>query len=200
MKKRMLVISFVLVFLLCTSCYDVKNINDIYENRVDFISGEEGHHYIEYLNSIYAYYTERTLIVEKCDDDVFLGWNGMWAGYKNKYYSYTDDNPIFIYETRTNSLYFRSDYDFFADTFVVNQTCEKIVYSEAVSYISTVITEKNNFDYVDISLCSETYPRLKIELDVFLHNGMWYGLNGDNLYVLSEKFVELLQCNKIIPS
>ena len=65
------------------------------------------------------------------EGDIMLGWTGSPLGifYTQEYYSYTQDLPMYIYTLRGWDVYFCEIYDYRSDTFVIEGTNSKIIFS-----------------------------------------------------------------------
>lgn len=202
MSKRVLIFTLYFFLLLTfTSCglFNDESLDPKLKDKVDFISAANNTHYIEYENDLFQPHTEKILSIDKSAEYVFLGWNGSCLGYKNQYYSYQITNPIFIYETRTNCLYLRRDYNFKMDTFILQNTDASITFSDAIISESHLAFEINDVVGVDCILYSKNYPELKMFLHVFQYENMWYiSTVQGGLYKISEDFIEILLENEVI--
>lgn len=203
MIKRALILflSSVLLLSFLVSCQ--PPFDPEYKNRVKFISEDETY-YLEYSNAKYLPHHEEIISVEELDDDdVFLGWGGSWWGYNNVYYSYTEVNPLFIYEARTDILYLREDYDFQTDHFKIDDSNSEISFADEMTSVEKFDLDKKmvSFD-TDIVLYSKTYSQLEINLNVFLYEDTWYASTERRglLYIVSEEFINILFDNNIISS
>ena len=97
------------------------------------------------------------------EGDVMISWNGPRFFYINTYYSDTADSPLFIYEIRMESLYFREDYDYMNDTFTISET--ELTLSEMMGEI---VAEKDiGIEYsFYVPIASITNPRLVAKLEI----------------------------------
>lgn len=199
MLKSVQVLSLCLLLILCfSSCVsDNESLDPEYKNKVDFVSLESGTHYIKYSGYIYSPLSEKIIYVKKLENDVFLGWNGFWWGYKNQYYSSTKDNPVFIYETRTNCLYFHETYNYSTDTFVVENTSAEIVWAD-IFY-----SQYDSFDFfepINVTLYSKQCNRIQAQLEIICVENQWY-LSlpaSQNVWIPSDEFVKILLKNGIV--
>lgn len=134
-------------------------------------------------------------------DDVLVGWNALplGIGYLDKYYSYTNDNPVFIYISRYNELYLRNDYNYKTDTFVIEDSGKEFIFGDMLSL-------SNDFSYdtfnsypsqTNICLHSKQYPRLKIQFRLFCVDNIWYvgGESAAALFEISDKLLNMLNTN-----
>lgn len=181
------------------------NLDSTLYNKVDYVSEQENKHYIEYSGIQFSHDSDKIFdiadITEKSKEDVFIGWNGLRLGYVNKYYSNTNMTPLFIYETRTGSVYLRDDYDYQSDVFIVSDTDSNIVFSDAlietdfIGSFSGTATNK-----ASVVIYSELCHRLRINLNVFFEDNEWYAhiKNSGNVYIVTQNFVEILSANKLI--
>ena len=131
------------------------------------------------------------------DEDIFLGWNGSWWGFQNQYYSDKADNPLFIYETRIDCLYFHEDYDYTKDVFVIENTADEIVWEDIFVF------EQDGIDFVDpikVDLYSKQCSRIKTGLMVACVDNKWYVCFAEQNLVrrASDEFVKILSENGII--
>lgn len=203
MSKRSMILTVILSFFVSMhfiSC-GLSNTNLDYrtKDKVDFISVENGKHYIEYEGDIYWPNTENLISIDELENDVFLGWNGTWWGYKNKYYSCKANNPIYIYEKRINCLYISSEYDFSTDGFILEGTNVCITpYKEFIFQNDFIIGDEMD-EVVEVTLYSQKYPELKIYLHIFQNHGIWYAsTKSGKIYCISEHFIAILSGNQII--
>lgn len=205
-KKALL---FVLgCFLLCSfaSCamtgivpdnpYFDENYNE-YKNIVDEISLENGTFRLEYAGNVFLPFSGDEVFVAQSDHDIFLGWTGSWWGYQNQYYAFQTDNPLYIYETRIDRLYFREDYDYRADTFVIKNTSAEIVWKDIFG------TEQTRFDFqspITVELYSKQCSRIKATLELEYVEDHWYVSvpGSQSVWILSDEFVEMLSQSGLI--
>ena len=132
------------------------------------------------------------------EDDILVGWDSLpfGIGYLDKYYSYTTDNPIFIYISRYDELYLRNDYNYETDTFVIEGSDKEFIFGDMLSL-------SNDFSYdtfsiyspqTDITLYSKQYPRLQIPLRLFCVDNTWYvgGRRDKALFEVSNELLNML--------
>lgn len=197
-RVKILVLGFLLLLSLA-SCgtFNSGTLDPAYKNKVDFVSLKNETHHIEYLGDTFFPFYEDIIFVEKLEDDVFLGWNGSWWGYQNKYYSSLMESPVYIYETRTNCLYFREDYDYLVDNFVIENSSAEIIWRD-IFY-----SKQTSFDFVNpvnVRLYSKQCPRIKAELQIVCVDDQWYlsSPNTQIVWVASDEFVKILSENGFI--
>ena len=190
---------FLLVNLFSCSAHENELLNNEYKNKVEFTSLKNGTHSIEYLGNVYYPFFEDIKFVEYSENDFFLGWNGTWWGYQNQYYSYSNDNPIFIYETRIDCLYFHEKYDYATDTFIIESTSAEIIWKDVFSSQSNIFLFSNPTHVV---LYSKQCPRIRAELTIECNKNRtrWYVSlsNSSTVWIASDAFVEILSENGII--
>ncbi len=222
MRKNIFALSFIIsLTLLLTSCSLNQltlglsdrmfndELSDDKHNLIETIYGEDNW-YESILYSGTKYYIDEHEIFSVTDiwrandeGDVLLSWNGLRFGYIDCYYSYADDAPMFIYETRLGYTYFREDYDFNADVFVIEGTAIELPLSEIVSL------EDETFDdptpspakTTKITLVSKTHSRIEIIVSLYKSGESWYSCVGNWPYYpmkLSEDIVQKLTDNNII--
>ncbi len=146
-----------------------------------------------------VYYPERYDLEKKemTRPDVVLSWSGNATGLGTKtvYYSDTAENPLFIYSPRFNDLYLREDYNYMADTFVVEGTEIEISLSEIMTADSAShTTEIPCDDRTYIILVSKTNLNICCRLTAFMENGKAYTCIdfGYEAWALSDSLVERL--------
>ena len=134
-------------------------------------------------------------------DDVLVSWNALpfGIGYLDKYYSYTNDNPVFIYISRYDELYLRNDYNYETDMFVIEGSNEEFVFGNMLSLSNDFFYDTFSIysNQTDITLHSKQYPRLKIQLRLFCVDNTWYvgGGSDDALFEVSDELLNILNTN-----
>ena len=130
--------------------------------------------------------------------DVLVGWTPSLYFYK--YYSNTEDNPVFIYEANFDKLYIRDDYDYKTDTFIIEGTDHSFVFSDMLTFLDGPRDDYFHLglgspNAIDVFLYSEFCPRLRIYLKLNYVNDMWianvYG-NGYYWFELSDELLQML--------
>lgn len=210
MDKRISVLLFFLIITCLLSSCSINEywteMNEVYpeqRNKVKVISHEEGGYHIEYEDVRYNVDRMQLFTVREDgntvpENDLLVGWAGLPYGlsYLDKYYSYTADNPVFIYISRFNELYLRNDYAFETDTFILEGNENGIVFSDMLTASQNFAYEPvfTNYEGSDIVLYSQQCPRLRVLLRVFYKDGVWYagGKSSDTLFTVSDEFLTLL--------
>lgn len=208
MKKIHLIILIIVVALSLVSC-DSNNYGfysdeekDLYK-KVTLLEDENGNQSLVY-NEI-SYYRDNFgffSVLENShyinEGDIMLGWTGSPLGvfYTQEYYSYTQDLPMYIYTLRGWEVYFCETYDYRSDTFVIEGTNSKIVFSDAIKEKTEQISHDSK---IKVILHSETNPRVASELYLHFENEIWYVSTQNNYYFeITDEFKQLLIENKII--
>ena len=118
------------------------------------------------------------------------------------FYSYTADDPIYIYSISKGLIvYLREDYDYRSDHFIIEGTDSSFLFSEAIANQPSVQYDgfKTYPIKTSVYIHSETYPKIRAHILVFLEDGKWYALfEGFDAYLLSDEFVDMLIENEII--
>ena len=176
-------------------------------DKVDYQYDEESDiYYIEYEGQIYNKDSLRLFTVTETarkanEEDVLLSWSQLplGIGYLDKYYSYTDNDPVFIYMPRLHETYVRSDYNYETDTFAIEGIDYQFVFSDMLTP-SSAFSYNTLYSYpyeTDITLYSTTCPRLEVSLCIFYISGTWFAGGNDDelLFEVSDEFLELLNIN-----
>lgn len=184
MVKRFMCISLVIIMAFSfTSCiarvgqegYEYKTLNAV-SCISDGVFEYNGIEYVEFDNrGVFAPYTD----VENAEaDGIMLGWDA-WTigrgvlGYVSRFYSYSEMNPVFIYETRTRTVYLQKSYDYMSDEFMIDGASVKIDFSNIMNAEKIDVVFKNIGVQSEIVMYSEKYPDLKIRLCLgTMANGM----------------------------
>ena len=174
------------------------------KGKVQIISdNDEGDYHVEYEGRRYnidklMLFKVKENIHGIHEDDILVGWDSLpfGIGYLDKYYSYTNDNPVFIYISRYDELYLRNDYNYEADTFIIEGTDTEFVFSDMLTLSSAFSYDFTYLypDELDITLYSVIYPRLEIPLRIFCVNDVWFAGGNSNsaLFEVSDEFLSLL--------
>lgn len=216
--KRIAIVLLILVILLVTrSCVVVFSaFNDSYQRwadmcdeypdqmgKVRLVSDDESEYYVKYEGQRYNIDTLHLFRVREDvhnipEGDVLVAWRspllGIW--YLYKYYSYTADDPVFIYMSEYDELYLRENYRYETDTFIIEGTNDRFVFSDMFT-----VSETFSYNFTkyysgerDIVLYSEQYPRLRMPLRLFRMNGVWYA-GGDRdtaIFEVSDDLLDML--------
>ncbi len=215
MVKVKFLILLLLSMLLFASC-GLKFSSELDEekhNQVQYVDAKDGaSQYLIYNNNRYMYgstldffrVTKKEADDEypyslEYEDDVLVGWNGhRHFGYRSLYYSYTTDNPLFIYNR--HEVYFREDYNYLEDVFEIANTLDEIVWQDMFG------PEQSKIDFVNptkIIVSSKLHPRIKTYLVLECVDNQWYMSLPHypyTVYTPSDEFLEILFDNGIICS
>lgn len=168
-------------------------------DATSLIYQDTGYYFVGSTNffSVMTYETEDGYYLT-FEDDTLLSWNGSrYIWYIDEYYSYTDDNPLFIYNSRLNWVYFREDYDYESDIFIIEGTNSEIVWSDIFDSAEKDVdfTPQNN-----VSICSKQCPRIKTSLELSFVDGQWFMRCSDSreIWIPSNEFLKILSDNGII--
>ena len=203
------------ILIMSSSCsssspYGVwKNLCDQYPNekgKVQVIKDNDGGDYhIEYEGTVYnidklKLFKEKEYTNKIPEDDILVGWDSLpfCIGYLDKYYSYTKDNPVFIYISRYNELYLRNDYNYETDTFVIEGSDKEFVFADMLTLSSDPYDTLSIYaNQTDIVLYSKQYPRLRIPLRLFCVDNTWYvgGKSDKALFEVSDELFNMLNTN-----
>lgn len=179
MKRVVSVIMLLGIVFTLSSCggieYRFRLADDIHE-AIEYHAEADPPHfsaYIIYKDVKYLYAGGSSFLqVENKTDDIMLSWNGSrWVGYIDEYYSYTDDAPTYIYEARNHLVYFREDYNYHSDLFVIENSEDEIAFSDICS------AEQEAFVFYHpkkIELRSKTNPRIKVVAEIVSVDDSWY--------------------------
>ncbi len=205
LKRYICVIIFTMSLLfLLTSCSLSELTLGLSDRILDERLSEDKHNIIEviwgeddwYESIVYSeknYYMDKheifsvTDVSEKVNEsDVILSWNGFRFGYIDSYYSYTNDAPIFIYETRLKNIYFREDYDYMTDVFEIEGSEIKVSISELVDFDNEV-WDYSALDVVaEFTLVSQTNTRIKCKVSICQIGDVFYSYVGSYPYYRME--------------
>ena len=139
-----------------------------------------------------AHYVE---IYDSSDDFVLISWdnNFPFSG-TIEFYAPTTEHPTYIISRPgiDKNVYFREDYDFSADTLIVeNNTNLKILLPEDCVESNVTIKDENT-KYQCFNLISEEQPAVKLEAKYFSFNGIHYIIIKDHIYQLTEDCSQML--------
>ena len=210
MAKKVLILLLILtISMMLSSCqgYSVwEDMCNTYPDqmfKVQEVEDDEGNYCAKYEGKVY--YVEKSYMFYIRDNgkvqegDVLISWNSLPLGiwYMDCYYSDTADNPVFFYISRLSDVYLRSDYDYTLDTFVLDGTDNKFVFSDMLTP-SDAFSHMLSMHYkgeVEVLLYSETYPRLQVPLLVFCADDVWFAASdcGTALFEVSDEFVDMLK-------
>ena len=232
MVKRIISLLLILTFLLAmTSCSSLLDAVEYWSQHmieypkqwqsVDIVWPDDDEYYAKYNTRYYAEYDGKRYnsdgfnlfkytAMEECvpEEDVLVGWDSLplGLGYFTYYYSYTDDNPVFIYEVAYRELYIREDYSYETDTFVIDGTDQSFVFSDMLTLLDgsdydDVRPFWRSPDATGVIIRSRSCPRLCTQLYFFCIKGTWIAYSGYCSYPIfevSDEFIKILSDNGII--
>ena len=209
-KKSIVLILIITLILSLSSCgLDYRySLDEDKHNKIEVVVEDEDvtsliyqdteYYFVGSTNffSVMTYETEDGYYLS-FEDDTLLSWNGnRYVWYIDEYYSYTDNEPLFIYNSRLNWVYFRDDYDYKLDTFVIEETGSEIVWTNIFDSTSKDIdfTPQKN-----VSMYSKQCPRIRTSLELSLVNGQWFVRCSDykEIWIPSDEFLKILSDNGI---
>lgn len=210
-KKSIVLIWIFLLILSLSSCgLDYRySLDENKHNKIEVVMEDEdvtsliyqdtGYYFVGSTNffSVMTYETEDGYYLS-FEDDTLLSWNGnRYIWYIDEYYSYTVDMPLFIYNSRLNWVYFREDYDYKSDIFVIEGADSEIVWN------SIFDSADEDIDFTpqkNVSIYSKQCPRIKTSLELSLVDGQWFMRCSDSkeTWIPSDEFLKILSDNGII--
>ncbi len=139
--------------------------------------------------------------------DVMISWSKSWLTEDN-YYADTFDSPLFVYDMRAN-LYFREDYEYLSDTYVIQDTEIEVIYSEIFDSEDTLtdwnISSENASFYCEIPMQSKTNSNISISAELLKVDNNWYlsfyqnpSSDKRKVWVPSQAFLDLLKRNNLL--
>lgn len=211
-KKRLLLLLLLTqILMIFTSCgLDYRHsLNGSLHNQIEFVWKENDISYVIYQGNKYIFigttnffsvdtYEVDVNSYKSYEDDILLSWNGYrYYGYIDEYYSYTLDSPIFIYNARLNWVFFREDYNYIKDTFVIDEIAEEIIWEDIFN------SPQNSFDFTDpikVVLSSKQCPRITTYVKLMCVKNQWYLslADSEDVWTPSDKFIKILSENGII--
>ena len=212
MKKFILLILTAFILLTFSSCgLDYRHsLDENKHNKIEVFKESDELSYIIYKDDKYVfagttnlfnvntYLTEDGSYTYTYKEDILLSWNGYrYVGYIDDYYSNTADSPLFIYSNRLHEVYFREDYDYHTDTFLIENFSDKILWD---NIFGSLLAEINFESQISVKIHSAQYPRIIASIEIACIDGCWYARLPDNstVYALSSEFVDILSKNEII--
>lgn len=204
----LLVLAVAMTFSSCSSdsyseWEDMCNTYPDQKGKVQVVSDDESNYHVEYEGK--EYYTDKLSLFRVRDNrnripegDVLVGWDSLPLGiwYLDMYYSYTSDDPMFIYISRYDETYIRNDYHYETDTFVIQDTDQQFVFSDMFT-LSDAFTHQIYMHYkdeMDLILYSDMCPRLQIPLRLFCADDVWFAASdcGSALFEVSNELLDIL--------
>ena len=190
----LMILSVCLSFASCGREYD-----ESLHNQIEYAGKENGdpsHIIYQGVTYLYVGSLETFHVDADSQKDVMLSWNGhRYWGYINVYESDTAQNPMFIYCTRAGgTVYFREDYDYKKDTFVIDDSSAEIVWEDICETEAFTIDSE---DEIKVVLFSKQSHRIKVHLYLTYFENQWYIAFKPNLlspwYKASDAFVQFLE-------
>lgn len=197
-KRVVLLILTLLITLASTSCgLDYRySLDENLQYQVESVWEENNPSYAIYNGKKYVYLEKPIFSIDKSNEDVLISWNGSrYFGYVYEYYSYTSDNPLFLYTF--HGSYIHENYDFSEDTFLIGDTNSEIAWENVLD------SKQPDFQFSDsctIYLRSKQCTRIKIRLDLVYDNDQWYISlpRAEGIWTPSDEFLKLLKQTGII--
>ncbi len=210
-KKGLVWISTLFIFLSITSCgldYSYSLDEDLH-NQIERVWNEDEFPHIMYQGDTYVYvgstnlfrvdrYIAKDNSCRSYKDDILLSWNGYrYFWYTDMYYSYTSEQPLFIYNGRMNEVFFREDYDYLTDTFVIRGTDAEIVWKDMFGDEYTGFTYGNP---IEVVVYPKQCPRIKTHFELTREKDQWciYLPDSGKVWLASDEFIEILSSNGLI--
>ena len=210
-KKSIVLILIITLILSLSSCgLDYRySLDEDKHNKIEVVVEDEDvtsliyqdteYYFVGSTNffSVMTYETEDGYYLS-FEDDTLLSWNGnRYVWYIDEYYSYTDNEPLFIYNSRLEWVYFREDYDYKLDTFVVEGADSEIVWTNIFD------SEAKDVDFTpqkNVAMYSKQCPRIKTTLELSFVNEQWLVRCSDSkaIWIPSDEFLKTLSNNGTI--
>lgn len=191
MFERILVVIASVSILLSFAGCGVKERLDLpnnLHNKIEFVSDSGETPYILYCYEKYNLDFIGLFTLKSKESDIMLSWNGQRMWYLDVYYSYTEKDPLFIYES--NNVYLRSDYDYKMDTFIFDEN--EALFSDMFTPTSFVYDSSKEYEKKEEKILkSKTASRLQIEFTVFCEDGIWYAVRQTEelMYRISDGYM-----------
>ena len=200
-KKGLLLIWILSALLLLTSCgLDYRgSLDEDLHNQVDLVYDESGQDpsHIVYKGKTYTFFDSTDFLsINTIKANTLVSWNGnRYVGYVSEYYSYTLEEPLFIYYK--SWVFLREDYDYKADTFVIKNSSAEIVWKDMFG------AEQTRFDFqspITVELYSKQCSRIKATLELEYVEDHWYVSvpGSQSVWILSDEFAEMLSQSGVI--
>ena len=104
---------------------------------------------------------------------------------------------MFIYNSRLKWVYFREDYDYSSDIFVIEGTNSEIIWNDILEFteVNVDFTTQTN-----VSIYSKQCPRINTSLELAFVDTRWYARYSDSeeIWIPSDEFLRILSENGII--
>lgn len=203
-KKGFILMITIIVFVTTTSCYAYKHRHaldeDLHGQTEEFFYEEDDEYFcLIYKGIVYKNVEDSRFLgmsftdLYHTEDFVMISWEGYrYIFYLNEYYSYTRDNPLYIYESRMQQLYFREDYNIYTDTFIVEETGREIVLQDIFASESKEIVFDNSAKKVDVFLSLKRSEHIKVKVELIFYNNVWHITFYDttDVWIASTEFIE----------
>lgn len=210
-KKNIVLILIITSILSLSSCgLDYRySLDENKHNKIEVVMEDEdvtsliyqdtGYYFVGSTNffSVMTYETEDGYYLS-FEDDTLLSWNGnRYIWYIDEYYSYAIDKPLFIYNSRLKWVYFREDYDYKLDTFVVEGADQEIVWT---NIFDSAAKDVDFTPQKNVGMHSKQCPRIKTSLELSFVDGQWFVRCSDSkeIWIPSDEFLKSLSNNGII--
>lgn len=112
------------------------------------------------------------------------------------YHSYGTDAPVYIAEgyslDRFTWIYFREDYDLTAQVYTVDDTHVEFLFSDVFSPVEWDETISETEDHEELDIRLREHPEICFDVDMRCVDGAWYMNNFEEMWTVSEEFVEIL--------
>ena len=207
MKKYLILLLLIIITVVFSSCAD-DLLDKSLRDQIETVWGDDAPDYIIYQGEKYYYEAINSSFIvgdyEYYKEDVLLSWNRsnfLFLRYTDRYYSYSNDSPLFIYEYGESDmwLYFHEDYNCMEDTFVVSDTDSEIVLGDIFGSKVEDLEDEYPAKSMRLSLQSKTNSRLRLVVDLYYSQSKWYISYYQDIYdemwEASESFVKILEQN-----
>lgn len=210
MYKR---ITFALFCVFCLICFsgcndlgisDALSLDDDKHIKLNFID-DDSYDSFEYKGTVYNLSEIDFLRAGEgelfaSDKYEYLGWTGSRFWYRSHIFADSLDNPTFIYSTNSRDTYFREDYNYLTDTFIIEGTDDTI---RLCDDLLDVDSDKHSFGKStnEIVISSVNHPTLTAKFDIMICDGSLYACAQTNTVVafrISENFTNVLIDNHIV--
>lgn len=191
--KKCIAILLCIIPLLLSSCESYENMGYVYENEEKYLLYQNEKYYKSSIFTVTEHYGIAN------NNDVQLGWYYSFP-FSTYSYSETSEKPIYIYTIGgEKSLYFRQDYNYSTDTFVIHNSTVEIVWEDIFH------SKQKNFHFeqpTTITLYSKQYPRIKTYLELVCVENQWYLSlpNFQGVWTPSDEFIKILSDNGLFHS
>ena len=193
--KKCIAILLCFTTLLLNSCTFHEGVNFVGEKEELALLYND----VKYYESDLFTVTERSYKTD--ENDIQLGWYYSFP-FSTDAYSDTLEDPVFIYTVGSDeNVYFRHDYDYLTDTFIIENTDVEIVWEDVFG------TQQNNTflhsSSIDVTLYSKQYPRINARLGIGCVDNQWFIVSLPRfagVWTPSDEFLQILFDNGIISS